>query len=209
VLLLSTLLGAAAGAALMTTDVGRQALVDQWERTALAFGQPVDDAAYARLEELSARSAVGYALVTSVISGPVLTVVIAGLLLAAFRRRPGPEGAAGRSVTFRQSLAVAAHAGFILALRQVIAAPVGYLRESTASATSLALWFPGLDEASPVARFFGAIDLFVVWWIVVLAIGTAVLFRRRTRSVAGAFVGIYVGLALLLALAMAISSRSV
>src|SRR5438128_7108495 len=36
------------GIAFLRTDVGQQALVDQWERTATAFGQTVDDAAYAR-----------------------------------------------------------------------------------------------------------------------------------------------------------------
>ena len=41
-----------------------------------------------------------------------------------------------------------------------------------------------LDEASPVARFLGVVDLFVVWWIVVLAIGMSVLYRRPTRSLA-------------------------
>jgi hypothetical protein len=118
-----------------------------------------------------------------------------------------PDGTA--PVTFRQSLAVAAHAGVILALRQLVAAPAGYLRESTSSATSLGSWFPGLDEASPIARFLGAIDLFVLWWIVVLAIGTAVLFQKRVRPVAGTFVGVYAGLALLLAAAMALSGGSV
>jgi hypothetical protein len=204
-MLLSLLVGAAAGAAFMATAVGRQALVDQWERTATAFGQPVDDAGYARLEELSDRDAVEYAVVSAVISGPVLTTAVAGVLLLVFRRRPSGPATPATRVTFAQALAVSAHAGVILALRQLIAAPVGYLRESTSSATSLAVWFPGLDEASAVARFAGAIDLFVVWWVVVLAIGVAVLFERRARSVAGMFVGVYAGLALLLAMAMAFS----
>jgi hypothetical protein len=61
------------------------------------------------------------------------------------------------------------------------------------------------DEASPVARFLGAIDLFVVWWIVVLAIGASVLYRRSTRSLALAFAGASVVLALIAALVMAVS----
>ena len=36
-------------AALLETEVGRLALIDQWERTAVAFGQPVDDAPLRRL----------------------------------------------------------------------------------------------------------------------------------------------------------------
>ena len=62
-----------------------------------------------------------------------------------------------------------------------------------------------LDEASPLARFLGIVDLFVIWWIVVLAIGVSILYQRSTRSVALVFTGAYVVLALLAALAMAIS----
>jgi hypothetical protein len=193
-LLVTTCLSAASGAALMQTAVGRQALVDQWEQTATAFGRPVDDGAYARLEELSNQGSVEYAVVTAVLSGPVLTLAVAGVLFLVFR-----------GASFGQVMAVTTHAGVILSLRQVIAAPVGYLRESTSSATSLGTWFPTLDQASPVARFLGAMDLFVIWWAIVLAIGVAVLYRRRARTVAATFVGVYAALALLLAIAMAVT----
>jgi len=194
----TTVISAGAGVALMETSVGRQALVDQWERTAVAFGQDVDDDAYARLEGLSDRNAVGYALLSALISGPVLTVVVAAFLKVAFRG----------GVTFGQVMAVATHAGIILAARQVIAAPVSYVRESTSSATSLGSWFSMLDESSPVARFLGALDLFVIWWAIVLAIGVAVLYRRRARTLAVMFVGMYAALALLLAIAMAVTGGS-
>ena len=39
------------------------------------------------------------------------------------------------------------------------------------------------------------IDLFLVWWVVVLAIGLAVLYRRRTGPVALSLLGAYVGIA--------------
>ena len=178
----------------MQSAVGRQALVDQWERTATAFGQPVDDAEYARLEQLSDQASVGYAIVTAVLSGPVLTFGVAGVLLLAFR-----------GASFRQVMAVATYAGVILMLRQIIAAPVGYLRESTTTATTLGGWFSTLDEASPVARFLGALDVFVIWWAIVLAIGVAVLYRRRARTMVITFVGVYAALALLLAIAMAVT----
>jgi hypothetical protein len=121
-------------------------------------------------------------------------LAVAGVLFLVFR-----------GASFGQVMAVTTHAGVILALRQVIAAPVGYLRESTSSATSLGTWFPTLDQASPVARFLGAMDLFVIWWAIVLAIGVAVLYRRRARTVAATFVGVYAALALLLAIAMAVT----
>jgi hypothetical protein len=194
-------LAAAAGAALMSTDVGRLALVDQWERTAFAFGRPVNDAEYGALFQLSEAGPI-YAVGAAMMAGPVLTTVVALVAYAVFNRR-----AANRS--FRQVLAVAGHAGVILALRQVIAAPVGYVRETTASATTLGVWFPMLDEVSPAARFFGLVDGFIVWWAVVLAMGLAQLYGRPPRRMALEFVGVYAGLALVMAAAMAATGGTV
>jgi len=182
----------------MATAVGRLALVDQWERTAAAFGQPMGDAAYERLQALSDGNAVTYGVASALISGPVLTPGIAGLMAVALRHQ----------ATFQQTMAVATHAGVILALRQLVAAPVGYLRETTSSATSLGALFSSLDEASPVARFLGALDVFVIWWAIVLGIGVSVLSHRRAGAVAVTFVGVYAALALLLAIAMAVSGGS-
>jgi hypothetical protein len=195
VLLVTTAAAALAGALVMRTDIGQQALVDQWERTALAFGQPVDDASYAKLEEASTQGPL-YAAGMAVVYGPVAALALALLI---FLVCGGNRGGA----TFGQVLSVTAHAGVVLALRQVIAAPATYIRETTASATALGVWFPGFDEASPVARFLGALDLIVLWWAVVLAIGIAVLYRRRTRRVVATVVGAYAGAALLLAIVMA------
>ena len=192
------------GIAFLGTDVGQQALVDQWERTATAFGQPVDDESYAQME-LRARSAafdVGYAAVTALASGPVLVFSVSGLLFVLLKRR---GMAPGSRPSFVQVLAVVSYANVILALRQIVATPIDYVRESIASPTTLVQLFSMLDEASPVARFLGIVDLFVIWWIVVLAIGVSILYQRSTRRVALVFTGAYVVLALLAALAMAIS----
>src|SRR5207237_4737946 len=86
--------------------------------------------------------------------------------------------------SYSQVLAVVAYAGVILALRQLIATPVDYVRESIASPTTLIQFFSMFDEASPVARFLGVIDLFVVWWLVVLAIVSSVLSDLGARSLA-------------------------
>jgi hypothetical protein len=200
VLLVTTVAAALAGALVMRTEIGQQALVDQWERTALAFGQPVDDAAYARLETASEQGPL-YAAAMAVVNGPVVAVGAALVLFVVL-------GGSKRNVTFRQVLSVTAHAGVLLALRQIIAAPATYIRETTASATALGVWFPGFDEASPVARFLGALDLMVVWWAVVIGIGIAVLYRRQPRRVAAALVGVYAAAALLMAIAMVGIGRS-
>jgi hypothetical protein len=188
----------------LSTDVGRQALVDQWERTAIAFGQTVDDQSYAGMEDRAAAGGVGllYAAGTALAYGPLLVFAISGVLFAVLGNRRAADSHGPRYV---QLLAVVAYAGVILALRQVLAVPFDYVRESIASPTTLVQFFGMLDEASPMARVLGVIDLFVVWWIVVLAMGVSVLYGRPTRRLALAFTGAYVVLALLVALVMAIS----
>ena len=59
------------------------------------------------------------------------------------------------------------------------------------------------------ARFLGALDLFVLWWALVLGIGVALLYRKPARPTALAFMGAYVGVAALLAIAMAVSGGTV
>jgi Yip1 domain len=186
---------AASQAMLYATEVGQVALVDQWEQMALAFGQDVDDARYADFQALSQNGAL-YGVVMAVVSGPVLTVAVAGLIFAVFR------GKGDRTVSYPQVLSVMAHASVILAIRQLLGAPVSYARETTASATSLGVWFPSLYQASPIARLVGALDVFVMWWVVLLALGVAVLYERQARPLAAAFLGVYAGVALLLAATM-------
>jgi hypothetical protein len=195
-LIILTAASFAATGGLLATDVGQVALVDQWERTALAFGRPVDDARYAEMQNLS-RYGVPYAAAMAAVRIPVAATAIASLLYGVFAAR-------GRRATFNQALAVTAHAGVVLALRDVVAAPLDYMRESLASPVTLNHLFGMFDEASPVARFLALIDLFMLWWIVVLAIGVAALYRMQIRRVAPSLIGVYVGIAVFLAGMMAI-----
>jgi hypothetical protein len=199
VLILSFLVTTLCSAALLETEVGRLALLDQWDRTAAAFGQNVDDAQYSALEDASSNGT-AYAVISSLASGPLLTFAVASVLFLVFR-----TALSGAAATFRQVVAVVAHAGVILALRQVIAAPVNYARESLASPMTMTVFLPMLDEASPIARFFSIVDLFVVWWLAVLAVGMSVLSGRPTRTLFVMFIGAYIVLALLMVLAMAVT----
>ena len=182
-------------AALFQTEVGQVALVDQWERTALALGQDVDDARYAELQSLS-RSGPLYGVATALASGPVLTMALATVIFLVFRPRNG------RTVSFSQVLAVVAHASVVLAVRQLVSVPVSFAREATGGATSLGLWFPALDAASFAGRFVSALDVFVIWWVVLVGLGVGILYERPARSLSAAFLGVYAGLALLVAVTM-------
>jgi hypothetical protein len=198
VLIATFLVTSALSAALLETRVGQLALLDQWERTAVAFGQNVSDAQYAAMRAASANGAL-YAIISSLASGPVVTFGTALLLFGGFRL------SGSRGVTYRQVLSIVAHAGVILMLRQVIAVPIAYARETLASPVTLNLFFTVLDEASPLARFLATVDLFVVWWVIVIAIGMSVLYARSARRLAMMFVTLYAVLALILAAAMALT----
>jgi len=82
--------------------------------------------------------------------------------------------------------------------------PVNFVRESLASPLSVVSLAGMLDEGSPVARFLALIDVFLVWWLVVLAIGLSVLYRTRVRVVAVTLFGVYFAVALLMAGTMAV-----
>jgi hypothetical protein len=198
VLLVTFLVTAFSSALLLETETGRLALLDQWERTALAFGQPVTDSSYAMLARAS-ENGVAYAAASALASGPALAVALSAALLGTFRL------VRGGGATYRQVLAVVAHAGVILTLRQLVATPIVYARETLASPTTFSLFFTMLDETSPLARFFGIVDLFVIWWVVVLAIGMSRLYRQPARRLALAFMGTYVALAAILTITMALT----
>jgi len=58
---------------------------------------------------------------------------------------------------------------------------------------------PFLEETSFVARFLGALDLVVMWWMLNLAIGLGVLYKRRTGPVAVGMFTTYLAIALIVA----------
>jgi hypothetical protein len=186
----------AATALILETETGELALLDRLERGVSAFDERLDETQHAALQEISGHGA-AYALVTSLVGGPLLAVGVSAALYVWSRIQDQTPGAAP---TYRQLLAIASHASVVLALRQLIAAPLTYMRETMASPLTLNMFFTLLDEGSLLARFAGMIDLFVIWWIVVLAIGVSVLCRRPVQRLATAFVGAYLLLAALVAL---------
>jgi hypothetical protein len=77
-----------------------------------------------------------------------------------------------------------------------------------ASATNLAVLLPMLDEKSFIGRLFGMIDLFWIWWLIVLAIGLGVLYKRRTQPIAFALFGVYAVCIVAIAAVMSMFGRS-
>lgn len=192
VLAVVVLIGAAGVFTLMSTEVGREAALDQQVRTMEGFGMKIDDAAYARME-----NGMKYAPYTGaagqIVALSIVAAVLAGILLGIFNALFGGDA------TYKQVLAIVTHSGVIIALAQLFGLPLAYVRETLSSATNLAVFTPFLDENSLPARFLGSIDLFQIWWMVSLSIGLGVLYKRRTAPIATSILIVYAVIALVVA----------
>jgi hypothetical protein len=77
---------------------------------------------------------------------------------------------------------------------------VNYFRGSMGSVANLGALLPMLPEKSFAGGLLGMVDVFLVWYIVVLAIGLAVLYRRRTQPIAISLLSVYAVIAIVVAL---------
>jgi Yip1 domain len=178
--------------AFLSTEVGRQAMIDQQVRQLEAFGRTVSDAQYARMEQVAPYGRY-FGAAGQLVSLPLAALVVAGLAFACFNAILG--GDAG----FKQVYAIVAHSGVIIAAQQLFSLPLAYARESLSGATNVAVFFPFLDENTFASRLLGAVDLFLVWWLVSLAIGFGVLYRRRTAPIATTMLLVYASIGLIIA----------
>jgi hypothetical protein len=187
------------GGLLLSTPVGRQALVDERVRVTEALGQRVDDAEYARLQ---ANPPVSVYLTSGgrlLVTPPVTLLVAAGLLLLARLD--------GASLSYVTALAIAVHATVVLALQQMLATPVHYAYESLTSPFNVAGLLRVFDEGTWPARLFGTIDLFGLWWMWLLSAGLAAATARPSRRYVWRLMAVYVGVAAIVAAVFAVMGR--
>lgn len=187
------LVGALTVGGFLMTDVGQQAWIDQAVSGQEAWGVEVTDEAYANIQRM-APMAPYLGGVPYLFMIPIGTAITAGILFAIF------NAIMGGTATFKQVMAVASHSQIIMGLALLVSMPINYMKGSMTGATSLSVLFPMLDESSFAARLLGMIDLFIVWYVIVLSIGLAVLYRRKTKSVAMVLFGIYAVIAIGVAL---------
>ncbi len=185
------LVAAVCGGLLLSTPIGQQALVDERVRVTEALGGRVDDAAYDRLRSDPPVSIYLTSGGRLLLTPPVTLLVAAGLVgLARFD---------GARVTFVTALAIAVHATVVLALQQVVAAPLHYVNESLTSPTNVAGMLRVFDEGSVPARLFGTIDVFGLWWMWLLAVGLAAATGRPARQYIWRLLAVYLGMAAIVA----------
>ena len=173
------------GAALpMTTEAGKQAAVDQQVSGMESFGMQVSDEMYEQMRQRTAF--LPYQTAGSIIIfGIIMSLLMAAILWAVFNAAMGGEA------TYKKILAIVIHGSVISALGQLFTGPINYFRGAVTSATSLGALLPMLDDQSFTGRLAGMLDIFIIWWLIVLAIGLAVLYRRKTQPIFITLFGVY------------------
>lgn len=174
----------------------QDAIVDQQVRAIEGRGNAVSDEQLANMERFIGYLPVGYAVGVFIV-GPIFGAAIAGIVTGIFSTLMGGNG------TFKQVFAVMNHAGFIPALSALFIAgmlalgakPVG----QRPPGANLGVFLPMLEETSFLAVMLRSIDMFLLWWMVVLAIGLGVLYKRKTGPIATVFIGLYVVIAVVIA----------
>jgi hypothetical protein len=180
----------------LLTTVGRLAALDQAVRQLESLGSTITDAQYNELRHLQKyRPLIDGAVV--LVGWPILWMCAAAIL-----RSIGNRGE--RQASFAQVYTVVVHASSVLAVRAVVAAPINYARESLGGATSLAVLLPGFGDSTFAARLFGALDLFVLWWMVLVALGLGMVYRTRSLLIARWLLAAYASGAAALALTQAL-----
>ena len=177
----------------LTTEAGRQAAIDQQVAQMQSFGMTVNDQMYEQMEKGAGR--MPYVTGISVlVMTPLIAVIFSGILFAIF------NAALGGEATFKQVLSVYSHAGAVSALSAIFSGIVNYFRGSMGSVANLGALLPMLPEDSFAGRLLGMVDVFLIWYIVVLAIGLGVLYRRRTQPIAISLLSVYAVIAIVIAL---------
>jgi hypothetical protein len=162
------------------TERGRQAALDmQVQQIERWTGNPVSDAQYRAMEQ-QARIGAYIGPIFVLIGMTVWCLLQTAIFWAVF------NAMLGGTATFKQVLAVVNHSLVIGALGILISAPI-QLWQGTLSVGgpfNLGALLPMLDEGSFLARFLGIISVFTIWGLIVLAIGLAVLYKRKTLNIA-------------------------
>jgi hypothetical protein len=192
-LVLTTVIVAACTSLPMFTEWGKQAGLDQQVQQMESFGFKVNEEMYAEMERRM--SIAPYTTLAGVlIISPIFALIITGILFVVF------NAVMGGTSTFKQLLSVVVHGGVISALAQLFAAPLNYLQGSMSSKSNLGVLLPVVDENSFIGSLLGTIDLFLVWYVIVLAIGLGVLYKRRTQPIAISLFVVYAVIAVCIAL---------
>ena len=191
---------------LSSTPVGRRAAIEATTKVTSSFGIQIPperlDAIRDQIMNAPAWRTYAQTGGGSLIFVPLIVAAItAGILIGIFNALLGGDA------KFKQVFAIVMFSNAIIVIKTVFVTPLNYARESLSNPTTFAALLPMLDENSLPAKMLGSIDFFLLWWLVSLAIGLGVLYKRPTRGIATALIGVYVVLAVTIAAGLRAHSR--
>jgi hypothetical protein len=175
----------------MMTKTGQDAWLEAATNSPLRG--PVSPQQYQAMEKMAPYA--GYITAASMLVGlPLYLLVASGILFAIF------NAGMGGNATFKQVFTVLVHTGVIGVVSQLFTVPLNFARGTMTSAANLGVLAQGmLGDESFAARLLGMVDIFIIWQVIVLAIGLAVLYRRRTQPIATSFFVLYAVIAVVVA----------
>jgi Yip1 domain len=127
------------------------------------------------------------------IIGPIFTAIVAGVLFGVFAALFGGGG------SYKQVFSIVVHAGLAFQAAGLAELALQYARGSMAARLSLGALVQMLPEDSFVFLLLNAITLGWIWYLVLLAMGLAVLYRRKTATIATGFLSLYFVIVLIVA----------
>lgn len=186
ILFIAAVLIAIAAATPLFTVSGQQAWLDSVTQAQAASGREMSPEATAGLERFA--PLVGYFALGQIFIGlPIFALILSGLSWVAFNT------IMGGTASFKQVLAVVTHSNVPGAVGAILGLPI-QLMQSTMSPGgpfNLGALAPMLDPASPLARSLGVTSVFTVWGLIVMGIGLAVLYRRKSVNIAIGLLVVY------------------
>ena len=178
ILAIIALLTGVGSSAFSFTEKGRQAQIDFSVQQMERFGVTVTDEMYAGIEKQSAYSAYT-TIVAMFIFFPLVVLIVSAIFYAVF------NAIMGGTAQFKQVMAVTSHSWVIPTLSAIFGGIMNFVRGSiSTSVANLGMLLPMLKEGSFAANLAGAVDLFTIWWLLVLSMGLGVLYKRKTSSIA-------------------------
>lgn len=170
--------------ALLSTARGQQMMLEESIAGMESFGITVSDDMYAQISQGSDFAAYSTAAGAAV-GFPVLVLALtAGVWMLGWV-------VFGAGAQFKVLYAVVTHVGAVSIVQQLFGVPLNYVRGAMNSPSTLAVFFPMLEEGTFTQRTLGLVDVFVIWQLFVLSTGVAVLYKRRTRPIATTFYLLY------------------
>jgi Yip1 domain len=180
-LVLTTLITVITVFVFLSTEVGRDIVMKQQ----IEAGAPASQA------EMAVKFSRFIAPVAMVIFIPLFALAVSGILLGVF-------AVTGGTASFKQVLSVYVHSGVVGTVAGVVNGVINYFLATDTNVTSLKGIGNAFAEKGFMAGFFGALDLTFFLGLFVLAIGLAVLYRRRTAPIFFSLSAVYLVVALVI-----------